>query len=545
MSGDPISGARVDVVDLVSLPRALSDFMLSIPSEIQVSLPLIEEGGRIESAARDSATADPGPSRRGFSTTTDASGRFVFGNVPVGKYSLQARAQGFFSAPSSGVPGIGSVFISWFEMRENQTVNLRLSLVKGGVVSGRLTRADGSPVPAVTLAAFREDYQPDGRLLFTSSTSRATDDRGEFRFFDLSPGQYRIAPSDPTFTRLRMINDWDSAYAVEVTPGIEVSGVNITLPSRPTFRVSGRILSTIPEVGTSTGRKIGAFYLVPLSSKAFTDLYAPTSRNIATDASVFEIEGVAPGSYEIISIATKDVPYVGRALIDVGMQDVRDVSITIQPNVEVRARIVYAQGVPGAAENSRRLELKPRERYAAPFDAVRSVSPPGAPVVEDTGAFVFRNISQGNYTFEIPDLEPNAFIADIRENGASVFDKGLVVGTASTSVEVVVDLAGETVAGTLLDASQKAVALERVVLIPEAPRRDNASLYKTVLTDSSGRFVLRGVAPGNYKLFGWSPSPLANAHRNNEFLGRYEDRGLPVRVEKGFSDRVNVTAISR
>jgi hypothetical protein len=118
-----------------------------------------------------------------------------------------------------------------------------------------------------------------------------------------------------------------------------------------------------------------------------------------------------------------------------------------------------------------------------------------------------------------------------------------MIGATSVSVEVFVDLGGETVEGILQDADQKPLPLERVVLAPEQSRRQNFALFKTALTDSSGHFVFRGVAPGNYKVFGWSPSPQAHAHINEGFMVNQENLGHAVRVTKGFGERVTVLAI--
>jgi hypothetical protein len=223
------------------------------------------------------------------------------------------------------------------------------------------------------------------------------------------------------------------------------------------------------------------------------------------------------------------------------MGNLSNVSITLRPNVEVKARLVYVRGVPppGAAPT---LQLQPRERYPVPFEAVRLLE---KPKTDESGALVFSGVSQGRYTFQVVGLDPDAYIADIRESGRSVFDDGFVINDTATSIEVLVDPAGQTVSGTLRDAEQNPVALERVVLVPEQSRRQNHALFRAVLTDAAGRFVFRGVAPGNYKVFGWAPSPQANAHMNAEFLTKYEALGHPVQVTRPYSGELTVAAIKR
>jgi hypothetical protein len=43
----------------------------------------------------------------------------------------------------------------------------------------------------------------------------------------------------------------------------------------------------------------------------------------------------------------------------------------------------------------------------------------------------------------------------------------------------------------------------RVVLVPEPSRRTQYTLFKEQTTDQYGHCELRGIAPGDYKLFSW------------------------------------------
>jgi hypothetical protein len=540
-SGEPIPNAQVMIANIASFPSELAEFMQTIPRKLQVTPTLIQEAGRVEMAARAAAVPSSGASGpgSGFSATTDAMGRFTFSNVPAGKYSLQARTPGYFSPSTPGMPGRSGAMISWFEVRGGDVADLLLRVVKGGTVSGRLTNADGRPAPAVAIAAFKKEYALDGRVLFTASISRTTDDRGEFRMFDLAPGEYRIAPTDPGFPRPRMIQDPDTAYSVVVTDGTERSGATITRPAPPTSRVSGRVIFSAGDDPAPADRRVRSFYLVPLDARAFTDSDAPTFTNTSSDPTTFEISGVPPGPYELMSVPTNSFRYLGRTFIDVPMGNLENVSLTIRPNVEVKARLVYAGGVAPPGAGTPTLQLKPKERYAVALEAIRWMEDAKADV---SGFIVFSRVPQGRYTFEVSGLAANAYVADIRESGRSVFDEGLVIASAPASVEVVVDLSGETVEGILQDAEQKPVALERVVLVPDQPRRQNHALFKTALTDASGRFVFRGVAPGNYKIFGWTSSQPPNAHLNAEFIANYEAFGQPVQVTKAFRGQVSLTA---
>jgi hypothetical protein len=71
-----------------------------------------------------------------------------------------------------------------------------------------------------------------------------------------------------------------------------------------------------------------------------------------------------------------------------------------------------------------------------------------------------------------------------------------------------------------------------VTLVPESDRRKEERLYKSTTTDQNGQVSLRGIAPGDYKLFAWEAIE-EGAYQDPEFLRPYEERGKPVHVDEG------------
>jgi len=67
-------------------------------------------------------------------------------------------------------------------------------------------------------------------------------------------------------------------------------------------------------------------------------------------------------------------------------------------------------------------------------------------------------------------------------------------------------------------------------------------LYKSQSTDQYGRFDLRGIAPGDYKLFTWDEVE-EGAWEDADFLKTFEETGEKVSVQEGDSKSVNLTEI--
>ena len=80
------------------------------------------------------------------------------------------------------------------------------------------------------------------------------------------------------------------------------------------------------------------------------------------------------------------------------------------------------------------------------------------------------------------------------------------------------------------------------MLVPELARRTISLLYKTQTTDQDGHFDLRGIAPGDYKLFSWEEAE-SGSWEDPEFLKPLEDKGEKITFEEGDQKTQNLTAI--
>jgi hypothetical protein len=67
-------------------------------------------------------------------------------------------------------------------------------------------------------------------------------------------------------------------------------------------------------------------------------------------------------------------------------------------------------------------------------------------------------------------------------------------------------------------------------------------LYKSGTTDQYGRFDIRGIVPGDYKLFSWEYVE-SGAWEDAEFLKPLEEKGEAVTLKEGDQKTINLTAI--
>jgi protocatechuate 3,4-dioxygenase beta subunit len=190
------------------------------------------DGQPIADAEVSATRITDGP-RTSRSAVSDKEGNFTVKGLSPGAYLLSANAPGYVS---SDLPFENAIH----RIGENIIINM----VKGGVITGRVTDESGEPLVGVTVSQQRL-RSIDG----TMTRSRAemhgfgygrTDDRGIYRIYGLRPGVYIVSigglsrldsPDDaqtwrdaptyyPSATR-------ESAAEVHLRGGEEVSGIDI------------------------------------------------------------------------------------------------------------------------------------------------------------------------------------------------------------------------------------------------------------------------------------------------------------------------------
>ena len=183
----------------------------------------------IEGVVRDSTTGAPmegvtiylsqGPLKRA-SAMTDSQGQFTLETKETGRLRVYPLKNGYiFARPSQkrapAQPGV------WIQLSAGDHVKgLELNMAKPAVISGRVLDAKGNPIvgTAVSVGLMRYTYRDDGTRELnwvpgiefpgpagangapgasgTSVSFMRMNDRGEFRLYDLPPGEYYLRVSD-------------------------------------------------------------------------------------------------------------------------------------------------------------------------------------------------------------------------------------------------------------------------------------------------------------------------------------------------------------
>jgi hypothetical protein len=513
---------------------------------------------------------------------SDSAGRFTIRNIPVGEHYVRAQLQNHFAPASNGARA--PVASETVVVTGQQTAEVRLSLIQGGTISGRVLDPTGKPLQNSPIQALQSDYD-NGIPSLQIVNLKPTDDRGEFRLGVLAPGEYYLAvtpvpagargapapsttPAGEVAITTLYPNTTDSTKAVPIVlhAAEDISGMNIQLRTVPGAKISGRVTHTLPAAPPAAPRGgsrplIAVVGLAPRDKPALPDMIGAGAGITASEDGTFEILNVPPGSYDLFARlpvangwgglapperATTPLA-IGRTSVEVRGGNVDGVTVVVHQGVDVKGRITI-DGQPPAS-NSIRVSLAPDDSATRVGETqISNVFGQVAQYparVEQDGSFTIPFIPEGHYRVQIAftGQAANSYLADIRQGAATIFDNGLTVGREAVNpLEIVVNTNGASIEGTVLGADGKPVPRSTVVMVPPTGRRQNSALYKFVQTDAQGHFSMKGVAPGTWKVFAWD-SIQPGAYQNAEFMQKYEARGTNVVVTAGMQANSNVTLI--
>ena len=114
-------------------------------------------------------------------------------------------------------------------------------------------------------------------------------------------------------------------------------------------------------------------------------------------------------------------------------------------------------------------------------------------------------------------------------------------GIAPTPLDIVLSRKPGRIEGVVVNNKHDPVAGIRTILIPDQ-NRDRIGLYKFGETDQAGRFTIRGITPGAYKVFAWEALEEW-AFVDLGLMQRFELYGTPVRVSESDELRTEVKLI--
>jgi len=483
-----------------------------------------------------------------YTTRTDIQGRFAMKDIEAGKYEFSAARAGFANMEyGARRPGRSGATLSLDAGQRVSGIVFRLT--PHGVIAGRILDQDGDPLAQVSVRAVRYRYV-SGRKQLMASGWASTDDLGEYRLFGLAPGRYYLeAVLRANMVALRIqersagkqpdegfvptyypgTTDIANAVALDLASGGQMRGVDFTLSKAHTVRVRGRV--SYPE---GVPRQVVMITLAP-HGQALREMMR---RARAVDAQGnFELTDVRPGTYTITAtVHDGQTTYSASQPLEVGSSNIENMLLTPSPGVELAGQLRY-EGQPPANLP----ELQVMLRSGDPSEMRFGPMPSGE--VKEDGSFTLSDVGQDVYRVRVEGLPDGYYLKSVRIGDDELQESGIDTtrGVAGLLVITVSARAGQ-IEGVVLDAKQRPMAGASVVLVPAPKLRDRQDAYREITSDQYGRFVLKTVEPGEYKLFAWEDLEPGE-YMDPEFVKPVEERGFAIRIHEGSRESAELKVI--
>lgn len=527
------------------------------PASIRGVLCRADTGVPIADATVELRRSD-GTTPQAYPVTTAADGSFQILNVRPGDYRLLASRAGFlpsvYGQRRSGGAGI-NVHLDAMQNLDG----MQMTMTAAATISGRITDEHGDPMSDVEVKARMSAYQ-NGRRVLKVMQSATTNDLGEYRLFDLSAGAYFLSakpperevrylpqspnagidgfvyvdaapPTDGVYmqTYYPGTPDSRSATAVEVAAGGSLSRIDINVVPLKPHHVRGQV--------PGGGAHVILASMDPVAGPS------GSTRQVDAAKGPFNFDDVAPGQYLVVA---SSADLTGSVRIDVRDSDLEGLTVVLGTGVVIPTHVSFDDHAPSNND----------PLYA--FVNLKLISEPEIPGVRsdtyepfEDGHLGLEVMVGGSYriTFAPAGNAPalkDSYIKSIRMGERDVWNDGLQLNNeAAAKIEIVIGTKPGSVNGMVVDAQRRPalnVTNATVVLVPDIGRR-RASGYKVATTDSSGRFQLAGVPPGDYLAFAWDDVEIG-AWQDPEFLKRYEARGTRVHMDEGGRRSITLPMIS-
>lgn len=498
-----------------------------------------------------------------YTALTGMDGGFRIENIVPGRYRLFAERAGYQEIGKNRRPSEGRVLA----LTAGQEIkDLVIRVQAAAVVEGRITDEDGDPLPDANVAVLRQTFV-SGRSHWEQAGAERTNDLGEYRISGLAAGNYFVSVTPPPDFRTLIEESGTApaaphgaaaekpapaAYQTTYYPGatergqaapIQLHGgedfpVNLSLTPRPSLTIRGSVVN-MPA---------GASAAIMLESR---DLGLTLNGGDVHKDGSFEIRDVSPGAYAIVAtVENAPAPMMAFQALQVTSANVEGLQLAPQAGSSIQGRL----RMEGVVANSGNARPDPSQmflllRSADGYDDVLPAFSMGAGSftlahVRADGSFEWRNVPAGHYFVQIADASamPDWFLKSVAAGGRDVADSGFSASGGAIALDLVASGNGAVADGVAANSKDEPIADAVVVAVPEARFRSHPDRYRKAVTDQRGRFMLRGLPPGDYTILAWE-SVDGDAYYDPEFLKNYEGQGKTLHVNESDHASVQLKAI--
>lgn len=439
---------------------------------------------------------------KAYKAVTDEEGNYRLTNVSPGNYQVAAVAPAFIVGEEQGR---GKTLI----ITKDETIeNIDFTLIRGGVITGKVTDSDGRPVveEGVELYPVQGNAVQMNQRVFMELDTR-TDDRGIYRIYGVRPGNYRVAAGQTLNsssgqgvsykkTFYPAASEISQAGIIEVTEGSETTNIDITL-GRALLKYSarGRI------VDGDTGRPLAS---VPYGLRTFIDENSTSSGStgaVSNNEGEFHFDNLAPGKYAVLVNRRIDSDWLAELVrFEVIDRDVTGLTVKTSKGASVSGVLVLEgtdDKAAQAAVKKMHLQAFVRKENSMDHDGQSTI-------VNQDGSFHIGGLPAGLVNFSLFNKDRFRIVRIEREGVA--YPKGIEIKEREqiAGVRITMNYANGTIRGLVKVENgtlpQNAVVYVSIQRLDESTSSSISSYYEGVQADARGQFFKEGLVPGMYEV---------------------------------------------
>ena len=468
---------------------------------------------------------------------TDDNGRYQFTDLQDGRYTVTVSKAGFITlAYGQKHPRQPALPIQVDAGRP--LVNVNIALPRGSVITGQVVDEDGEPMTRALVQVLRYVYRQGLRQIEPAGTDQ-TDDRGQYRVFDLEPGEYFVSVTlprrrggvgaggpggrgarggrggrggggffgafdveDPNATGLApsyypgvtMLRE-----AVPLTLGLsqEMAGVNFAAQLVRMARVGGMVFG--PDGSPARGTQVLLTSSEVMGRRPGSTLAGRVDRD-----GYFEVTNVPPGSYTVQALSGRgrrdSEPVFASLKIAVDGQDITDLTMMLRHGAEISGMLTFDGTQLPDPSDLERLLVTTSPINPTPFEQ-RGGSNAG---VEPDGSFVLSDIGGGPRLIRMNRLPDGLQLKAVYLEGQDVIDapRDFAAGQSIAGVTLVLTDQITELAGMVHDDRGDAVTEFTVIAFPTDERlwQPQSRHIMASRPDQNAQYRMRGLPPGDYLL---------------------------------------------
>ncbi len=451
---------------------------------------------------------------------SDSDGHYGISGLPAGQYQIWTITPGMIADTAAA-----QNYYAYFGTSKSvnldsgeQLANIDLQLIRGCVITGRVTNPDNKPVVGefITLQSIDQNGTPRSVFGSTYDEMYQTDDRGIYRIFGVPAGRYRVsAGSDPATDTFRRARRYEKAFyldptdqskpgIVELSSGHVVDNIDIRVQAAPpTYVVAGRIIDV--ETGAPIAKSGVIFSPLAKDGRVRPGLGVQTN-----DRGEFNWSGFTPGRYRVT--ATAEISG-GNYYSDPIEFEIVDKDVT---DIEIKATAGLTLGGVVSAEG-----LSPKEltTMLPGLMVTVSITPAGntqrgnvgRSAVGADGSFQVSGLRPGKMLLTVSVQRPpfiQTRVSRIEHDSVAIVNQNFDLQQSMSGLQVVIDYGTGILRGVIKVEGDQTIDFSHIRL---TCRREGDRYGNNAQVDARGHFMFSNLASGPYEviieLFGPPENP--------------------------------------